>query len=131
MGDKLEVSKDMDTYTRRVPLGVVAAICPYVFLSSLLAGVEVLRRRSLVNSVTDSTRCSLRRLHSFNFPAMIPLWAMAMATVTGNSLILKPSERDPGAAMILAELAERAGQFSLFLQSSFLHGVLTTFTTRA
>jgi malonate-semialdehyde dehydrogenase (acetylating)/methylmalonate-semialdehyde dehydrogenase len=48
-------------------------------------------------------------LDSFNFPAMIPLWAMAMATVTGNSLILKPSERDPGAAMILAELAERAG----------------------
>jgi len=42
---------------------------------------------------------------------MIPLWAMAMATVTGNSLILKPSERDPGAAMILAELAERAGMF--------------------
>lgn len=52
------------------------------------------------------TRIVLR----FNFPAMIPLWAMAMATVTGNSLILKPSERDPGAAMILAELAERAGE---------------------
>lgn len=32
-----------------------------------------------------------------------------MATVTGNTLILKPSERDPGAAMILAELCERAG----------------------
>jgi malonate-semialdehyde dehydrogenase (acetylating) / methylmalonate-semialdehyde dehydrogenase len=32
-----------------------------------------------------------------------------MATVTGNCLILKPSERDPGAAMIIAELCERAG----------------------
>ena len=32
-----------------------------------------------------------------------------MATVTGNTLILKPSERDPGAAMIIAELCERAG----------------------
>lgn len=30
MGEKLEVSKDMDTETRRVPLGVGAAICPYV-----------------------------------------------------------------------------------------------------
>jgi len=32
-----------------------------------------------------------------------------MATVTGNTLILKPSERDPGAAMIIAELCQRAG----------------------
>ncbi|KAK2732820.1 Methylmalonate-semialdehyde dehydrogenase [acylating] mitochondrial [Onygenales sp. PD_40] len=45
----------------------------------------------------------------FNFPAMIPLWSIPTATVTGNCLILKPSERDPGAAMILAELARDAG----------------------
>ncbi|KIX07492.1 methylmalonate-semialdehyde dehydrogenase (acylating) [Rhinocladiella mackenziei CBS 650.93] len=45
----------------------------------------------------------------FNFPAMIPLWSIPLATVTGNCLILKPSERDPGAAMILAELCKEAG----------------------
>ncbi|RDA91754.1 hypothetical protein CP533_4774 [Ophiocordyceps camponoti-saundersi (nom. inval.)] len=45
----------------------------------------------------------------FNFPAMIPLWCIPIATITGNTLILKPSERDPGAAMILAELVEKAG----------------------
>ena len=45
----------------------------------------------------------------FNFPAMIPLWSIPTATVTGNCLILKPSERDPGAAMILAELCKKAG----------------------
>ncbi|RQM06932.1 hypothetical protein DH86_00000070, partial [Scytalidium sp. 3C] len=45
----------------------------------------------------------------FNFPAMIPLWSIPIATATGNCLILKPSERDPGAAMILAELAKKAG----------------------
>lgn len=45
----------------------------------------------------------------FNFPAMIPLWSIPVATITGNTLILKPSERDPGAAMILAELAREAG----------------------
>lgn len=45
----------------------------------------------------------------FNFPAMIPLWSIPLATVTGNTLILKPSERDPGAAMILAELCVKAG----------------------
>ncbi|KIV88449.1 methylmalonate-semialdehyde dehydrogenase (acylating) [Exophiala mesophila] len=45
----------------------------------------------------------------FNFPAMIPLWSVPLATVTGNTLILKPSERDPGAAMIIAELCKQAG----------------------
>ncbi|KAJ9498570.1 aldehyde dehydrogenase (NADP(+)) ald6 [Exophiala xenobiotica] len=45
----------------------------------------------------------------FNFPAMIPLWSVPVATVTGNCLILKPSERDPGAAMIIAELCKEAG----------------------
>ncbi|KAI8629268.1 Aldehyde/histidinol dehydrogenase [Xylariaceae sp. FL1651] len=45
----------------------------------------------------------------FNFPAMIPLWCIPMATITGNTLILKPSERDPGAAMILVDLARQAG----------------------
>lgn len=40
---------------------------------------------------------------------MIPLWCIPIATVTGNTLVLKPSERDPGAAMILAELVQKAG----------------------
>ncbi|KAG6832280.1 hypothetical protein H0H92_003513 [Tricholoma furcatifolium] len=75
-GEKLEVSKDMDTFVRKVPLGVCASIAP------------------------------------FNFPAMIPLWTIPMAAVTGNTLILKPSERDPGAAMMIAELCQRAGWIS-------------------
>ncbi|KAK8049118.1 Methylmalonate-semialdehyde dehydrogenase [Apiospora phragmitis] len=56
----------------------------------------------------------------FNFPAMIPLWCIPIATVTGNTLILKPSERDPGAAMILAELAQKAGFPSGVI--SIIHG---------
>lgn len=72
MAEKLEVSKDMDTETRKAPLGLTAAICP------------------------------------FNFPAMIPLWNI-LSIACGNSLIIKPSERDPGACMIIAELAEMAG----------------------
>lgn len=36
-----------------------------------------------------------------------------MAAVTGNTLVLKPSERDPGAAMIIAELCERSGNTAL------------------
>ncbi|CAO3677042.1 unnamed protein product [Rhizopus stolonifer] len=73
MGEKMTVAKDMETYTYREPLGVVAGICP------------------------------------FNFPAMIPLWMFPLAIATGNSIIMKPSERDPGATMMLAHLAAEAG----------------------
>lgn len=45
----------------------------------------------------------------FNFPAMIPLWSIPMVIATGNTLVLKPSERDPGAAVLLADLARQAG----------------------
>jgi malonate-semialdehyde dehydrogenase (acetylating) / methylmalonate-semialdehyde dehydrogenase len=40
---------------------------------------------------------------------MIPLWCIPVATMTGNTIVVKPSERDPGATMILAELAAKAG----------------------
>lgn len=40
---------------------------------------------------------------------MIPLWCIPIAVITGNTVVLKPSERDPGAAMVLAELARKAG----------------------
>jgi malonate-semialdehyde dehydrogenase (acetylating)/methylmalonate-semialdehyde dehydrogenase len=45
----------------------------------------------------------------FNFPAMIPLWKMAPAIVSGNAMILKPSERVPSTSLLLAELFQEAG----------------------
>ncbi|MGB3537461.1 MAG: CoA-acylating methylmalonate-semialdehyde dehydrogenase [Mesorhizobium sp.] len=45
----------------------------------------------------------------FNFPAMIPMWKFAPAIACGNAFILKPSERDPGVPMKLAELMTEAG----------------------
>lgn len=45
----------------------------------------------------------------FNFPAMIPLWMFPLAVTTGNTFVMKPSEKDPGCAMLLAELAMEAG----------------------
>ncbi len=45
----------------------------------------------------------------FNFPAMIPMWQFAPAIAAGNAFILKPSERDPGVPMWLAELMLEAG----------------------
>ncbi len=45
----------------------------------------------------------------FNFPAMIPLWKLSPAIACGNAFILKPSERDPGVPMRLAEIMLEAG----------------------
>jgi malonate-semialdehyde dehydrogenase (acetylating)/methylmalonate-semialdehyde dehydrogenase len=45
----------------------------------------------------------------FNFPVMVPLWMMANALACGNCFVLKPSEKDPSASLLLAELAQRAG----------------------
>ncbi len=45
----------------------------------------------------------------FNFPAMVPMWMFPLAIACGNSFVLKPSERDPSASLILAELWAEAG----------------------
>jgi malonate-semialdehyde dehydrogenase (acetylating)/methylmalonate-semialdehyde dehydrogenase len=45
----------------------------------------------------------------FNFPAMVPMWMFPVAIACGNSFVLKPSERDPSAAIHLAQLLKEAG----------------------
>ena len=45
----------------------------------------------------------------FNFPVMVPLWMWPMAVACGNTFVLKPSERDPSSAMLVAQLAMEAG----------------------
>ena len=45
----------------------------------------------------------------FNFPVMVPLWMAPMALATGNTFILKPSERDPSASLLMADLLKQAG----------------------
>jgi len=45
----------------------------------------------------------------FNFPAMVPLWMYPVAIASGNTFVLKPSERDPSAVMLIAELMHEAG----------------------
>jgi malonate-semialdehyde dehydrogenase (acetylating) / methylmalonate-semialdehyde dehydrogenase len=73
-GDYSEnVSRGIDTYSIRQPLGVVAGITP------------------------------------FNFPVMVPMWMIPLAIACGNAFVLKPSEKDPSASNLLAELAAKAG----------------------
>ncbi|MCU1491954.1 MAG: methylmalonate-semialdehyde dehydrogenase [Acidimicrobiaceae bacterium] len=68
-----QVSTDVDVYSIRQPLGVVAGITP------------------------------------FNFPVMVPLWMLASAIACGNAFVLKPSEKDPGPSLLLAEALADAG----------------------
>lgn len=69
----VNVGGSIDTYSLRLPVGVVACIAP------------------------------------FNFPVMVPLMQASMAIATGNAVILKPSERVPGASAYLSELWAEAG----------------------
>ena len=45
----------------------------------------------------------------FNFPVMVPLWMAPIAIATGNTFVLKPSERDPSPSLMLADLLRQAG----------------------
>jgi malonate-semialdehyde dehydrogenase (acetylating)/methylmalonate-semialdehyde dehydrogenase len=45
----------------------------------------------------------------FNFPAMVPMWMFPVAIACGNTFVLKPSERDPSASILLAEMLKEAG----------------------
>ncbi|MFC5947536.1 CoA-acylating methylmalonate-semialdehyde dehydrogenase [Pseudonocardia lutea] len=45
----------------------------------------------------------------FNFPAMVPMWMFPVAIACGNTFVLKPSERDPSASLLIADLWKRAG----------------------
>ena len=45
----------------------------------------------------------------FNFPAMVPMWMFPVAIACGNTFVLKPSERDPSASVLLAQLWAEAG----------------------
>ena len=67
------VSSDVDSYSLRQPLGVVAGVTP------------------------------------FNFPAMVPLWMFPVAIACGNTFVLKPSEKDPSTANLLAQMLKGAG----------------------
>ena len=59
-------------------------------------------------------------IYPFYFPAIVPLQCIPTGIITGNTMILKPSERDPSASMILAELIEKEGLFPSII--NIIHG---------
>jgi len=71
------------------------------FSEQVSRGVDVLQVRQPHGVVAGIT--------PFNFPAMVPMWMFPNAIACGNAFILKPSEKDPSASLILAELMHQAG----------------------
>lgn len=88
------IAKDMDTYSHTLPLGKS-------ILSLVRFSFQYFRFPILVGVTAGIT--------PFNFPAMIPLWMFPVAITCGNTSIIKPSERDPGATMLLMEMLNEAG----------------------
>jgi malonate-semialdehyde dehydrogenase (acetylating)/methylmalonate-semialdehyde dehydrogenase len=80
-------------------------------------GIPHLIRGDFTEQVGPAIDCwSLRQpvgivagITPFNFPAMVPLWMFPVALACGNCFILKPSEKDPSASLIMAELLTEAG----------------------
>jgi malonate-semialdehyde dehydrogenase (acetylating)/methylmalonate-semialdehyde dehydrogenase len=71
------------------------------FSEQASTGIDVYSIRQPVGVVAGIT--------PFNFPAMVPMWMWAPALACGNAFVLKPSEKDPSASMIAAELLKEAG----------------------
>ncbi|OON18569.1 methylmalonate-semialdehyde dehydrogenase, partial [Opisthorchis viverrini] len=60
----------------------------------------------------------------FNFPAMIPLWMFPVSIACGNTMVLKPSERDPSTVMLLMKLLQQAGLPAGVVNGAKNHGVV-------
>jgi malonate-semialdehyde dehydrogenase (acetylating)/methylmalonate-semialdehyde dehydrogenase len=71
------------------------------FSEQVSTGVDVYDIRQPLGVVAGIT--------PFNFPVMVPLWMLANAIACGNAFVLKPSEKDPSASLLVAELAREAG----------------------
>ncbi|MGA9162340.1 MAG: CoA-acylating methylmalonate-semialdehyde dehydrogenase [Actinomycetota bacterium] len=71
------------------------------FSEQVSTGIDVYSIRQPLGVVAGIT--------PFNFPAMVPIWMCANAIACGNTFVLKPSEKDPGASLALADLFAEAG----------------------
>jgi malonate-semialdehyde dehydrogenase (acetylating) / methylmalonate-semialdehyde dehydrogenase len=71
------------------------------FSENVSTGVDAYSIRQPVGVVAGIT--------PFNFPAMVPMWMFPIALACGNTFILKPSEKDPSASLLIAELLADAG----------------------
>jgi malonate-semialdehyde dehydrogenase (acetylating)/methylmalonate-semialdehyde dehydrogenase len=95
----------MGSVLRGIEVAEFACAAPHLlkgeFSDSVAKGIDIYSMRKPLGVVAGIT--------PFNFPAMIPLWMASMAIVTGNTVVLKPSEKDPSCPLRIAELFVEAG----------------------
>ena len=77
---------------------------------------HLLKGQFSLNASTDVDVYSVKQplgvvgiISPFNFPAMVPMWFFPVAIAAGNTVVLKPSEKDPSASMWIAKLWKEAG----------------------
>ena len=85
----------------RVRAAAIPTLLKGGFTEQASTGVDVYSIRQPLGVVAGIT--------PFNFPAMVPMWMWAPALACGNCFILKPSEKDPSASLLAAELLKEAG----------------------
>jgi malonate-semialdehyde dehydrogenase (acetylating) / methylmalonate-semialdehyde dehydrogenase len=79
----------------------ISSLLKGAFTEQASSGVDVFSIRQPLGVVAGVT--------PFNFPVMVPAWMYANAIACGNTFVLKPSEKDPGAAILIARLWRQAG----------------------
>lgn len=95
----------MGSVLRGIEVAEFACGAPHLqkgdFSDGVANGIDIYSMRKPLGVVAGIT--------PFNFPAMIPLWMAGMALVSGNTFVMKPSEKDPSCPLLLAELFLKAG----------------------
>jgi malonate-semialdehyde dehydrogenase (acetylating)/methylmalonate-semialdehyde dehydrogenase len=114
---KIDIAKAVTSQHGKCLFDAAAEVERGVELTEFAAGVPHLMKGDYSEQVTTGYDLySIRQplgvvagITPFNFPAMVPMWMCAGAIAVGNCFILKPSEKDPGASLLLAETFKDAG----------------------
>ncbi|THG20105.1 hypothetical protein TEA_007188 [Camellia sinensis var. sinensis] len=101
-------SNGIDTYCIREPLGVCAGICPFNFPAMISLWIRLVLTSLVYHTINFSALQSLYSCHLASWKIHAKVDKLDNITC-GNTFILKPSEKNPGASMILAALAVEAG----------------------
>ncbi len=99
------LSDSLGEVTRGLEVAEFACGIPHLlkggFSEEVSTGVDVYSIRQPLGPVAI--------ISPFNFPAMVPMWFFPIAIACGNTVIVKPSEKDPSAIMLIAQLWKEAG----------------------
>ena len=114
---KEDVAKLITAEHGKVPSDALGEVNRGLEVVEFACGIPHLLKGEFSEAVsTDVDSYSIRQpvgvvdgITPFNFPAMVPMWMFPIAIACGNTFVLKPSEKDPSASMLVADLLKKAG----------------------